>query len=246
MVTAIASLVEAAEIMQTRSLSETAVFSQFDSKLGNLNFIKIDVLLNISNGQLYYDNDSSSPTSGTLQFGKVVSLTYTTDVILKDSAGQTIFGDGKIYGCNTLNFSLAADNGDGKYNYDSTSPDGDIFSGTNLAFSDSGYIANSFWNQGTKGFVGTGTYNILYSVSQWINFSGNNINDIEYYSAPAVSSNGCISVTYSYTPAPEPCSFFLISTGFALVINKRQKQKRYFKKIVIKDNFLLHFELRRI
>lgn len=226
MVTAFASIVEAAEIKQTRSLSETAVFSQFDSKLGNLNYIKIDVLLNISDGQLYYDNDSSSPASGTLQFGKVVSITYTTDVILKNSAAQMILGDGKIYGCNTLNFSLAADNGDGKYNYDSTSPDGSVFSGSSLTFSDSGYIADGYWNQGTKGFIGAGTYNILYSVSRWINFSGNNINDIEYYCSPAVSSNGSISVIYSYTAVPEPCSFCLISAGFALIMKKRQKPKR--------------------
>lgn len=226
MVTAVASIVEAAEIKQTRSLSETAVFSQFDSKLGNLNYIKIDVLLNISGGQLYYDNDSASTASGTLQFGKIVSLVYTTDVILKNSANKIIFSDGKIFGCNTGEFSLAADNGDGKYNYDFTQPDGSVFTGSSLTFLQSDYIAESFWNQGTKGFIGTGTYNVAYSVSPWINFSGSNTGDIEYYSSPAVFSTGSICVTYEYTPAPEPCSLCLISAGFALLMKIKRRLKK--------------------
>lgn len=223
MVAAVASKIGAVEIKQTRSLSETAVFRQFDSKLGNLNFIKVDVLLNISGGQLYYDNDSSAPASGTIQCGKVVSLTYTTDVILKNSAGLMIFDNGKLFGFNTGNFNLAPDNGDGKYNYDSTSPDGSILYGGSLEFSDSGYIDQGFWNQGAKGFVGAGTYDILYSVSQWIVFAGNNINDIEYYCSPAVLWNGSISVIYSYTAVPEPHSLCLIIAGITLFVNKRKR-----------------------
>lgn len=224
MVTAVASIVEADEIKQTRGLSEAAVFRQFDSKLGNLNYIKIDVLLNISGGQLYYDNDSPSPTFGTLEFGKVVSIAYTTDVILKNQANNTVFGDSKILACNTASFSLAGDNGDGKYNYDATPPDGDALNGSNLTFMYSDCIAESFWTQGTKGFVGTDTFNIVYTIGQWINFSGSNVSDIEYYFYPAILSEGSISITYRYTPVPEPCSAWLIMSGAALVI-KKLKQK---------------------
>lgn len=220
MVTAVALTGQAAEIKQIHSLNQTAVFRQFDSRLGELNYIKIDALLNISGGTLYYDNDSESPAFGSLEFGKVVNIAYTTDVILKNQTNQMIFNNGRIFGCYTSNFSLAGDNGDGKYNYDSTPPDGGIFAGSSLTFLQSDYIGQSFWTQGTKGFIGTDTFSIAYTIGQWINFSGSNVGDIEYYFFPASLDSGSINITYIYTPVPEPCAFRLIISGAALLIKK--------------------------
>ncbi|MEN6384409.1 MAG: choice-of-anchor E domain-containing protein [Phycisphaerales bacterium] len=220
-----ASLIQGREIAQTRYFGEIAQFDQFDSSLGNLNTIKIDVSANISGGQLIYDNDSSGPLSGTFEFGKVCSLTYTQDVSLHNSANQMIFDNGNVFACNSSAFNLAPDDGDGRYNYDSNPPDGSIYYGGNLSFSATDYIGRTYWDKGSKGFIGSGTFDIVYSVNQWINFIGNDLGEkIEYYCSPNVEFQGSVTVTYSYDAVPEPCSFSLFLAGMALYLNKMAKR----------------------
>jgi hypothetical protein len=187
--------------------------------LGSLTAIRIDAAVNISGGVLYYDNDSSSALTGNLEFGKVYSMTYTQDVSLHNSAMQMIFNNGNVFACNSSAYNLAADNGDGKYNYDYNPPDGGIYYGDDLAFLDSDFIGSEFWNKGTKGFIGTGTYDILYSVNEWIDFASGN-SYIEYYSSPGVYAEGSLTVTYFYDPVPEPSVVLLLMSGIVFLKSK--------------------------
>ncbi|HAL44686.1 MAG TPA: hypothetical protein DCP47_02005, partial [Phycisphaerales bacterium] len=214
-VLACASLIEAAVIKQTKYFGEIAEFSQFDNSIGTLNSIRIDVTLNITGGEMLFDNDGSSPISGTIQFGAAASLTYTSDISLYNAANQMIFDNGKIFCLNSFSYNLAADNGDGKYTYDNSAPDGCLFKGSNISFSDFGYIGSAFWNSGAKGFIGKGTYNIIYSVNSWNDSIGP---DIEYSFSPMVASDGSITVTYDYNEVPEPSVVSLFITGISLFI----------------------------
>jgi hypothetical protein len=209
-VLACASLIEAAVIKQTKYFGEIAEFSQFDNSIGTLSSIRIDVTLDISGGQMLFDNDGSSPVSGTIQFGAAASLTYTSDISLNNAAGQMILDNGKVFCFNSYAYDLGADNGDLMYNYDSSGPDGCLIKGSNLSFSDFGYIGNAFWNSGNKGFIGKGTYNIIYSVNNWTSSIGPNM---EYSFSPMVAYDGSISVTYDYSLVPEPSIIMLLWIG---------------------------------
>lgn len=218
-------------IIQTinfNGLNGSANFYQFDNHLGNLNSIKIEVSLSISGGQINYDNDSDSWAAGNLQFGAYVNLLSTSDVSLLDIAGQSILDDGKVFTYNSCGFNLAPDNDDGSY--DSTPPDGGFLNGSSLTCSDSGLIGNAYMGQGTKGFLGTDTYNILYTILQWTDLSGDNIDGIEYSCTPPVSASGYITITYNYDPIPEPCVLSLLTCGIAVLRIKKRKANLSFKK----------------
>jgi hypothetical protein len=204
--------------------------------LGTLKSIRIDVSLNISGGMLFYDNDSSAAVSGTVEFGKVLNL-YAPDVNLHGASNELIFDKGAVLIYNSTAFNLAADNGDGIYNYDSTPPDGSIFYGSDLSITETDYIGSQFWTKGTKGFIGTGTYNIVYSVNPWINFKGSNLGEIQFYSSPNVNSQGSVTVTYSYEAVPEPSILLLLSSG-VLFLNKKNGNNNFEKKTDLRQIFL--------
>lgn len=203
-------------MVQTKYFGQAATFNQFDSGIGNLNSIRVDVTLSISGGQLNYDNDGLTAVSGMIEFGNAVNLEYTSDVSLFNSANQMIFDDGKMYAYKSSPFSLAADNGDGHNNFDSTAPDGGIIDGDDLTVSDYDYISAVYWNQGTKGYIGKGTYEIACSLIPWTIFTGSNTSEIQYYCAPSVLASGSITVTYSYDPVPEPAAISLLTAGIGL------------------------------
>ncbi|HBG27431.1 MAG: hypothetical protein A2Y10_09895 [Planctomycetes bacterium GWF2_41_51] len=209
-------------IVQTIYFGQDGIFNQFDCSTGTLNFIRIDITLNIYGGQFNYDNDSTSEASGNLQFGETAGVRDTSDVCLLESLNDYIFDDGNIYAYTSCNFVLSPDNGDGGTNYDSTPPDGAVLFGSDKSVTESGYIPDVFWTQGDKGFLGTGTYTILYSLMPWTDFTGQNVNQIQFSCTPPVSADGSITVIYDYDAIPEPAALSLLTAGIFVCCNKKK------------------------
>ena len=212
-------------ITQKVDFGSDGIFDQFDCSKGILNFIRLDLTLNIYGGQINYDNDSASEAIGTLLFGAAVDIKDTSDVSLLDSSYQLIFDNGNVYAFTSFDFILAPDNGDGKNNYDESAPDGAIAIGTDKTVSDSGFIASSFWSQGNKGFLGTGKFVIPYSLISLTEFSGENVTEIEYSCTPPVWTDGSLTLTYDYNPIPEPGGLCLMAAGvFTSFIRKKYER----------------------
>jgi hypothetical protein len=217
----------AVTITQTKNFSGTPntsgllTFSQFNTYGGTLALQSIQVLLYLetSGGELILDNDGALPASGTFQFGAVGNLNSTTDVILLNSSFLSI--PDKVGAYYSQPFSLSADNGDGLSVYDPTPPDGLSYSGILEAGVKSGSVGNAFWSAGTKGFLGTGTYKINYSIIQWLDYGG--IGGIQYAITP-VSATGHVTIAYNYSYVPEPTTIILLTVG-AFVFLKRKRSK---------------------
>lgn len=209
-------------IIQNIDFGSDGIFDQFDCSKGTLNFIRIDLTLNIHGGQINYDNDSTSEAIGNLQFGAAAGIADTSDVCLLDSSYQLIFDNGIVYAFTSCDFILAPDNGDGKNNYDATSPDGAVLSGIHKTVNDSGYIADIFWSQGNKGFLGTGKFTIPCSLIPWTEFTGEHVTEIEYSCTPPVLADGSLTMIYDYNPIPEPSALSLLAAGvFTSIIKKK-------------------------
>jgi hypothetical protein len=209
-------------ISQTQSFSGlpningSLSFNQFDNNSGSwiLQAIQISFALQSIGGYVRLDNDSALPALGTLEFGNKGNIS-STDVLLLASSLQPVIG--QIKACHQESFSLAPDNGDGPYNYDWAFPDGLLYSGGIETNTGSGFVDSTFW----AGYIGPGSYNINYSVVQWLNYSG--FGGIEYAVTPADAA-GEVTVIYTYSvlSVPEPATIGLLAIGsFAFIRKKR-------------------------
>jgi len=219
-------LTNAAIISQTQNFSgiisvnsASLNFNQFNLTLGTLQSIDILFYLQANGGAMILDNDSNLPASGVFQFGVTGSLFPTTDVELFNSSYQSVIG--WIGSYHSQAFTLGADNGDGPHTYDPCAPDGLLYYGTTDSNSASGFVGDVFWPHGIKGFLGTGTYDIKYSITQLTDIGS--IGGIQYAVNPAIAS-GYVTVTYNYDPVPEPATITLFTVGaFALLKRKSKK-----------------------
>jgi len=193
-------------------------FNQFDNNSGNwtLQSIQVSFTLQSIGGYARLDNDSALPASGTLEFGNKGNIS-SADVLLLDSSLQPVIN--QIKACHQESFSLAPDNGDGPYNYDWASPDGLLYSGGIETNTGSGFIDSTFWAD----YTGTGSYNINYSVAQWLNYGG--FGGIEYAVTPTGAS-GEVTVIYTYSilPVPEPATIATLAFGL-LWMGRSRRQK---------------------
>lgn len=193
-------------------------FNQFDNQGGTrvLQSINISLTLQASGGYFKIDNDDTNSVSGTFEFGANAAIS-TTDVILKDSSSQDIPAQAAAYHSGA--FNLAANVGDGVGDYDPTGPDGMFYNGGIENSITSGSIGNAFWSSGTKGFMGTGTYNIDFSVARRAQCSSLGI---EYQSSPPPSTFGFVTVLYTYDVVPEPATICLLAFGGLVFLTKKQ------------------------
>jgi hypothetical protein len=218
-----AGLASAATITQTKTFSGTPnldgalSFNQFNTGLGTLTSIQVQLNLQTSGGELKLDNDSHQSAAGTFQFGAQGTISGSPDVALLDSGFNPIPGTANAY--HSGSFSLDPNTGDGPGDYSPLAPDGMLYTGTTETDNKSGYVGSAVWAAGTKGFLGTGTYNINYSITQWLNYGG--IGGIEYAVTP-VTASGDVTVVYNYIP--EPATIALLTIG-ALAFLKRKNSK---------------------
>jgi hypothetical protein len=198
------------------NMTGALTFNQFNTSLGTLQSIQVLLYLESSNGEVILDNDGAGAASGTFEFGATGNLSA-TDVAMFDTSFQPIPSQvGAYY---TGAFNLAANTGDGAFDFDSTGPDGMMYAGQLEGDVSAGYVANTFWSAGTKGFLGTGTYNINYAINQWLNYGS--VGGIEYAINP-VDVTGHVTIAYTYNAVPEPATIAMLSIGI-LVSIKRKK-----------------------
>jgi hypothetical protein len=218
-----AGLASAATITQTRiygpntpNMNGSLAFNKFNLALGTLESIQVSFTLQTSGGQLILDNDSPSAASGTFEFGAVGSIT-STDVSLMDTLFLPIPGQADAY--HTGAFNLTANAGDSLGDYDPTPTDGLQYDGGPETDTQSGLVNSLVWG----GYTGTGagTYNIKYSVTQWLDYGS--VSGIEVAFSPVIASGG-VTVIYTYTPIPEPATVSLLTIG-ALAFLKRKNSK---------------------
>jgi hypothetical protein len=191
------------------NLNGTFTFNQFNSH-GQLRSIAILFCLQTTDGRLILDNDGAHSASGLLQFGAKGSIN-STDVVLLNSSYMPVLKD--VLAVNEQAFSLSPDDGDGLSNFDSSSPDGLLCVGSPQMDTESGIIGQAFWSLGSKGFLGTGTFNLNYSIMQLVNYGG--INNISY-AVNTVDSEGYITLIYNYQPAPESATILFFSLGMLI------------------------------
>jgi hypothetical protein len=181
-------------------MNGSLAFNKFNLALGTLESIQVSFTLQTSGGQLILDNDSPSAASGTFEFGAVGSIT-STDAY------------------HTGAFNLTANAGDSLGDYDPTPTDGLQYDGGPETDTQSGLVNSLVWG----GYTGTGagTYNIKYSVTQWLDYGS--VSGIEVAFSPVIASGG-VTVIYTYTPIPEPATVSLLTIG-ALAFLKRKNSK---------------------
>ena len=206
----------AATITQTKNfnvipnMNGSLVFNKFNSALGSLTSIQIRLTLQTSGGQLIIDNDNTLPASGTFEFGAMGSIS-STKVALLDSSHMAIPGTAGAY--TSQAFTLTANAGDGMGDYDPTPTDGLLYNGGIETDNKSGFVGSFAWGD----YTGSDTYNIDYSILQWLDFVGS-IGGIEYAILP-VNASGNVTVVYGYVP--EPATIGLLAVGAIALLRKR-------------------------
>ena len=223
MVTMVALGAWGATITQTESFSgipnmwPTLTFDQFDDQGGLCTLVAIEIILtlNVDNGQLILDNDSEEPAVGVFMFGGIGGIT-STDVTLLDASSQPIAP--VVSALHSGGFSLTGNVGDGPGDYDPSPPDGMQYNGGPKSDNASGFVKSSEWTTGTKGFIGTGTYDIVANIIQWHDYGS--IGGIEFAVTP-VDAWGDVQVIYNYECIPEPS--MLLALGVALLGLKKRR-----------------------
>ena len=204
-------------IAQTEAFSGdgTLTFNQFDSSLGTLDSIEIVFNLSIDNGWLVADNDGVDMATVTIELGALAAIS-STDVALIDGSFQPVVGT--LSSSTTNMVLLAADNGDGPGNVDSTGPDGTTLYGGTDSDSDSGFISALAF----AGYIGASTFDIIVAINELIDLGG--LGDFEGSFSPVdiLGSGSGVTVNYSYTPVPEPATMALLGLG-SLVFLRRRK-----------------------
>lgn len=191
-------------------------FNKFNNHGGTwiLQSIQVTLTLNTNNGEYTLDNDATGPASGTFQFGAKGNIS-STDVVLLNSSFANVTGE--VSASHSGSFSLAANVGDTIGNIDSTGPDGMKYVGGPENDSKTGLINSMF----VVGFIGSGTYNINYDVTQWSSYGS--VSGIEAGISP-VTSSGSVQVDYIYNVVPEPATMILLAIG-SLISRKKKGLK---------------------
>jgi hypothetical protein len=192
------------------NMSGSLNFNQFNNSGGlTLTSIQVSLYLQATGGELRLDNDSDSPASGTFQFGAKGNIS-STDVALLNTLLQPI--PGEVNATHSQAFSLAGNVGDGTGDYDPTPPDGLLYDGGTESNSKSDFVTSLAW----PGYIGTGTFNINYFITQWLDYGS--IGGIEYAVTP-VNAYGYVQVIYTYVP--EPATITLLCTGLVFLLKRK-------------------------
>jgi hypothetical protein len=196
------------------SMSGILNFNKFNPASGTLTSVQFTLNLNTSGGTLILDNDSALPASGNFEFGANGSISTSDVPLFTNSFGPV---PGTVTAYHNGSFNLTANTGDGPGDYDPTPPDGMQYIGVAETGSANGFIGSNY----VANYSGTGTYNINYSITQWLTYGG--FGGIEYAVSP-VSANGDVTVVYNYNAVPEPATITLLCTG-ALAMLRRKSSK---------------------
>ena len=213
----LAGVGHAASIVQTQNFSfvpedsATLTFNQFNSALGTLTGIVITTNLTKSGGSLFVDNESATPASGNITQSVTITL-VSLDVSLIDTSLQPI---GNNVAATSVYFAnVGVDDGDGP-GVQSTGAD---YDGTTFGIVNNSQTRNvnsAAW----AGYTGAGTYDIDVDGLQGFNTSA--IGGAAVAIDPATAS-GDVTITYIYTPVPEPSAALLGGLGMLALLRRRR------------------------
>lgn len=204
----VAGSTQAATITQTRTFSgqpnysADMSFNRFDDHGGawTLTNIFIQVTLNTAAGaSLGIDNDGAVAANGSVEFGSSGILS-SEDVGLNKVGTGAFSGSLKSVSQKTMN--LSADDGD-TTTYSILGSDYDALVTSVTSVSTSAYLRSTVFGD----YVGTDTYTLNYTVSQWMSmgaFSG------AQFQGNPVAANGSVTVTYNFIPEPASASMAIL------------------------------------
>jgi hypothetical protein len=227
-----AVLVEDESFSGIPNMNQNLNFKQWDTEWGTLNSITLELHLTSEGGALRVDNDSGSPSSSSVQFGARGALT-SADVFLFTAGFASILSGGNALLVTTSqSLSLAANNGDvevgGTANFSTQGADyGQVLGGT-VNGTGTGVVGAAFWAFGSKGFIGTSTFNINVAADQFVNLGS--LSGAQQQIDP-LSVNGFVRLIYDYdgmgppTPVPEPSSMMVL-TVFGVFLARVARSKR--------------------
>ena len=211
------TLIQSESFMGTPNYSAVLTFDQFDSSLGVLTGIQVDVEFSATEGRVHLDNDAATAAVGSVEYGSTALLS-SPDVILLNDAFNPVIQQINATLIEAMN--LAADDGDaevgGTPNFSFAGPDAALLGPIDESDSDSGNIASDFFAI----YTGNGTYDLIVDVDQTVDFGG--IGGISFLGFP-IQTEGTVTVTYFYTAIPEPATCSLLCLSFGLIGLRRRR-----------------------
>ena len=205
----------AATVTQTERFSgtpdfdEDLTFDSFDTSLGFLNSVFVEVEVLVTAGEFLVDNDS--PTVGT------VDIDFGIDAQLI-SGGEVIVPAVKAVAGDSAHLILAPDDGDGPP-IDGSPADGATLSMVGLTDSDFATITGGIALASYLDVNAGPDYVINVDTSQFFAVSGASGIDGGFRSADAI---GEVTVIYDYT-VPEPTTMGLLAVGGLAALRRRRK-----------------------
>ncbi len=230
---ALSSSAFAVSIVQTQSFgfvpngNQTLAYNQFDDSLGTLTKVTVSLAISKSGGRFELDNDSGSQAIFNAEH-KVQGWLTSTDVKFLDASSNTFVAfENDIAATSVTGVTLEATTGDATDQFDRTNAIdyADITPAT-ISASASGDVGAARWTgtvvqAGATGYVGNGTFTLKANANQDFNTSG--FSGVSTATSPAAAS-GNVTITYEYTPVPEPgIMALLICSAGALLLGRSRR-----------------------
>ena len=183
-------------------------FNQFDPAVGELQAVRVELLLGISGGSLIVDNDRDEQVAVSVQLGAKAQLSSLAVRLLDDARSALFSGSTAVIASTGADFVLEANIGDGELTFDPTPPDAEIHEGGDASISRTGLVGSEFFAD----FYGTGVFNITVELDPVLDFGG--VGGVSGQFEPVDVSTQVI-LTYEYSPVavPEPTGLMLALAG---------------------------------
>lgn len=191
--------------------SDSVTLSQFDSSLGTLTSVNVEITTAKTGGKGQADNDSA--VSGSVTFTQKVDVVVTSlDVNLNNLVFSTDWAS-LTATSSSGSQALSATTGDDTGSFNNTGlGDYTEWNATDANDADAGEINSAVWASGLTGYEGTGSFDLLANGTQSTSTSG--LGGVQ--TAQVVSTvSGTAKVTYTYTVVPEPATYALLAGLFA-------------------------------
>jgi len=192
-------------------------FDQFSGNPADLTGVHISGTISITGGTLTADNDGAGAGTVNFELG-VQGFVSSSDVSLTYLDGTTQFFN-NIDAVSTGSQSIGANDTDSTAGFDDDGgPDNAYFTGSAASASDNGSILPTLWNVGTKGYIGSGTFDLLVDFT-----SINSVTGTSGLAGSFTAVNSSFEGTVQYEVIPEPASAALLGlSGVALLARRRR------------------------
>lgn len=206
-------------VTETGTLSGANVInlSQFDSDLGTLNSVTLNISLSLPSFNIVVDNDATALANVNVNFGTIGSVLFSSSVSTFDGSG-TISGSNFTIATQVDTFDVAANDSDSALNFDNDSgPDNGTFTTGSVNEGVSTWLVDSAvfaaWQASSPGTI---AFEIAADFVTDLNVNSGGGGGDTRFQGTIPSATFTVDVTYDYTPVPEPSTFALLSGVCAL------------------------------